>query len=361
MKDFQFPSNRSFLMQRTGDISQLAGAKRSILADGKAQGVEAVDIKTGTGFAFTVLPGRGMDIAWAEYKGAPVSYMSKTGVVSPAYYESSGGQWLRSFFAGLLTTCGLSNVGGPCEEDDPVLGIRQYGQHGRISNCAAEQVGVTQEWHGDDFLITVTGLMREACLFGENLTLRRTICAKLGENRLSVHDVIVNEGFAAQPLMILYHINFGYPILDEGSRFLCASSKIEPATEIAKSDMDRFSQMGAPEVGYRERVYFHEPIGDAGGQATAALINDRLELGAYVRFNTGQMSKLTQWKQLGAQEYVLGVEPGNCLSVGRVKQRERGDLETILPGEQRTFDVEIGILPDRDAIAQISQEVGSAA
>jgi len=53
---------RSELTARIGDPQQLAGARGSVLTDGKADGVRAVDVTTGTGFNFTVLPGRGMDI-----------------------------------------------------------------------------------------------------------------------------------------------------------------------------------------------------------------------------------------------------------------------------------------------------------
>lgn len=355
MQSFHFPKDRQFLLQRMGDISQLAGTKPYRLAAGKAQGVEAVDIKTGSGFAFTVLPGRGLDIAWADYRGVPIGYMSKTGVVAPAYYESDGMEWLRSFGAGLLTTCGLSNVGGPCQEDDPVLGTRHYGLHGRIANMAAEQVSVREAWEDDELVMTVSGYLREACLHGEHLTLRRTVTAKLGENRLRIHDEVENAGFSAQPLMLLYHINLGYPLLDDGSRFVCASREIVPAADIARDELEQYAMMGPPVIGALERVYFHAPSADADGMATVALINDRLEFGAYVRFNTGQLPRLTQWKQLGAAEYVLGIEPGNCLPISRAEHRTRGDLEMIRPGEQRVFDVEIGVLPDHEAIVEVEQ------
>ena len=197
----------------------------------------------------------------------PISYISKTGVVAPAYYESEGVEWLRSFFAGLLTTCGLSNVGAPCSEDDPVLGTRPYGLHGRISNMAAEQVGVREEWQGEDaLLMSVSGCLREACLHGENLTLRRTVSARLGENCLRIHDVVENAGFRARPLMLLYHINLGYPILDDGSRFLCRSRDIRPATELARAELADYARMSGPVVGAAERVYFHDPQADANGE-----------------------------------------------------------------------------------------------
>ena len=116
MKDFILRNDPQYLAERMGDLSQIAGVKRYTLAEGKAAGVEAVDVETGGGLCYTVLPGRGMDIARLTYKGVPVSFMSKTRVVGPQYYEPEGFNWMRSFFGGMLTTCGLSNAGIPCED-----------------------------------------------------------------------------------------------------------------------------------------------------------------------------------------------------------------------------------------------------
>ena len=357
MKEFTFPHDRKFLMQRMGDISQLAGIKRYVMSDGKAQGIDAADIRTGSGFSFTVLPGRGMDIAWADYRGTPIGYMAKTGMASPAYYETEGIEWLRTFFAGLLTTCGLCNAGGPCTDQDPLLGAQKFGLHGRISNMGADNVSVKEEWQGGKLVMTLSGRLRESYLHGPNLTLRREITARLGESRLCIHDVVENEGFTEQPLMLLYHINLGYPVLDDGSRLLCSSKEIHPSSDIAKRDLKIFNRMGKPAAGTPERVYFHKPNAKASGEVTAALVNDRLELGAYIRFNRKQLPWLTEWKQLSAAEYVVGVEPGNCLPIGRIEQRKRGDLQIIKPGEKRVFDVEIGVLPDKQAIAEVERRI----
>lgn len=350
MKSFDIPRDRSHLMQRLGDISQLAGVKRYELSDGKAKGVEAVDFWTGSGFTFTVLPGRGMDIAWAAYRGVPIGYMSKTGIASPAYYESEGFGWLRNFFAGLLTTCGLSNAGLPCSDEDALLGTEEHGLHGRISNMGADHVCVNEEWRGDELVLSVAGRLRESRLFGENLALSREVSSRMGGSRLWIRDVIANEGFNEQPVMILYHINLGYPLLDEGSRLVYNSGRIEANSAIAEAELDRHHLFGPPEAGAVERLYFHDPVADADRRVAVALVNDQLELGAYVRFNKDQLPNLVQWKQLGASEYVLGVEPANCLPVGRVQQRERGGLEILGPGEKKTIELEIGVLDGKEAI-----------
>lgn len=357
MKEFEIVKNREFLTKRMGDISQLAGVKRYELLDGKAKGIEAVDFRTGTGFNFTVLPGRGMDIAWADYKGVPVSYMSKTGVASPAYFEYDGMNWLRNFFAGLLTTCGLSNVGGPCEDEDPVVGKINYGLHGRISNMGADNVCVREEWLDGDFVMSVSGRLRESMLHCENLTLRREITAKLGQNSFTIRDTVENEGFLETPLMILYHINIGYPVLDEGSRFICSSNNIKPNDDLARTNIERYGLMQPPVGGTRENVYFHDVRTDDAGNTYAGILNDKLEVGVYVKFSKNQLHKLTQWKHLNEAEYVLGIEPGNCLPIGRKEAEKRGELEYIKPGDKKMFELEIGVLADGQQIDEFEKQV----
>jgi hypothetical protein len=359
MKEFKIKKDRAFLMKRMGDISQLAGVKRMEFTEGKAKGVESVDFKTGTGFNFTVLPGRGMDIAWADYRGVPISYMSKTGIVSPAYYESDGMGWLRNFFAGLLTTCGLSNVGGPCEHNDPVIGLEQHGLHGRISNMAAEHVCVKEEWQENEFIMTVSGRMRESRLHGENLTLTREVVTKLGQNSLTIHDVIENEGFSEKPLMILYHINIGYPVIDDGSRIVCNSQSKKPANPLAVEKLHLYDSIQSPTSGAMENVYFHDLKSGSDGTTLVGVINDSLEMGIYIQFNKNQLNNLTQWKQLSESEYVLGIEPANCIPQGREAARMQGELQTIKPGEIRKVDLEIGVLTDKQQIENFEKVVKS--
>ncbi|NEW85573.1 MAG: DUF4432 family protein, partial [Mariniphaga sp.] len=95
------------MLKYAGDFSQLFGIKEYTLAGGKAKGVKAFDIKTGSGLEFTVLSDRCLDIAGLSFKGINCSYISKTGIVSPEFYDESGIGFLRSFNAGFLTTCGL--------------------------------------------------------------------------------------------------------------------------------------------------------------------------------------------------------------------------------------------------------------
>ena len=340
---------KSFLMKRTGDISQFAGAKRYVLADGRAKGVEAVDIKTGTGFCFTILPDRGMDIAWTSYRGMPISYITKTGIVGPAYYEPGGLNWLRGFFAGMLTTCGLSNVGPSCRAEHRSLESEELGLHGRISYTPAENVCVQQKWEDGLFCMTVSGQMREGILHGEALYLTRTITAYLGQNKIHIHDVVTNENVRPQPLMILYHLNIGYPVLSANSRLLLNPEKTTQAVLGAETRED-YDKLQEPDADFLERLYFHDVIADKDGDVNAAMINDERQLGVYFKYKKSHLPKLSEWKMLSEAEYVVGIEPGNCIPTGRAEHEKNGDLEYLAPGESKEIDLEIGLLTNENEI-----------
>src|SRR3972149_2700198 len=148
---------RSDLLQRIGDISQIAGVRIMRLEDGSEEGVRLIEVRTGTGFRYNVLPSRGMDVSFAEYKGIPLSWRSCTRDVSPAFYEPAGDGWHRIFYGGMVITCGLTNVWAPCVDQGEELG-----RHGRISATLAESVYADGQWEGDEYHLIVQGKMREA-------------------------------------------------------------------------------------------------------------------------------------------------------------------------------------------------------
>ena len=340
-----------------GNISQIGGIRKYIFADGKAKGVEAVEIRTGAGLQFTVLPGRGMDIAWTEYRGCPINYMSKTGVVAPDYYESNGMNWLHNFFAGMLTTCGLLNVGGPQNIEHSVIGEREYGLHGRISNCAAEQVSVFEDWQDGEYVMKVSGLMREAVLHGEHLTLRREISTTLGSKEFKLKDTVSNLNVLPQEIMLLYHINVGYPLLDKNSRFISNSLEIVAQSKEAERDKEQVFKCDDPVLGMTERCYAHDMNANDNGIVKLAFINDELELGLALEYRKEQLPYFNQWKMLNEKEYVVGLEPGNCLPCGIIKAREKGMIQSILPDEQKEYEILFKILDGKDEIAKYEREI----
>ena len=330
------------LMKRVGDISQLAGARLCTLESGKAKGVAAVDVKTGSGLNFTVLPDRGMDIAWADYKGISLGYISKTGVVAPTFYDSNGLEFLRSFYGGLLTTCGLTYMGAPCVDEGKALGL-----HGKASNLPADDLCVTNEWVGDDFVMSIKGRIREAMVFSENITLTREITARIGESKFTIRDAIENCGYTAQPLMLLYHCNFGYPLLDESTELIMpGNSTVKGSNDESAKGIKECKVFSDPIHGYAEQVFYHDPATKEDGKVTATLFNKALGnngLSLNLTFNKKQLPYFVEWKQVGEGDYVVGLEPATWYTQGRCEARKRGELTFIEPGEIKNVELEIAV------------------
>jgi hypothetical protein len=339
---------RSELLEHVGDISQIAGVRVGELGDGFERGVRTADFRAGTGLEFTVLVDRGMDIAWANYRGAALSWRSATTAIHPAYHDAQGLGWLRGFQGGLLATCGLTYLGAPNVDQGQPLGL-----HGRASYLPATNFAYGGTWVGDEYEMWATGRLREAVVFGENMVLERRISSRLGETRLTIEDSVTNEGHQRTPQMLLYHANFGFPVVCKDTRLLVSSS-LEPRDAVAAPGLAEHDRFQPPTPGYQEQVFYHTPVTGPDGYAQAALVNrqfnDGQGIGAYIRFRTAELPRLVEWKMMGQGEYVVGLEPGTNWAGGRAAERAAGRLSYLEPGETRRFSVEIGVLASQAEI-----------
>jgi len=337
---------RQELAHLTPDITHLGGVRLCELADGSERGVRVAQFRTGSGFAFDVLLDRGMDIGHAEHNGRPISWQSAVGFSHPAYFQAEGlAGFLRTFHGGLMVGCGLDNVGLPNVDAGETLPL-----HGRLSNIPASHVSYGGEWVGDEYRIWVEGQVRQTIVFGANLLLTRRISTYLGSDKLLIEDTLENQGFARTPYQILYHCNFGFPLLSPDSE-LIIDSEVRPRDEEAKKGLDRYNRFDAPQPGYAEQVFYHLPKADHEGYANALLINRALQFGVHLRFRLAELPHMIEWKMMQQGMYVLGLEPANCWVEGRAKDRERGILRFLEPGEKVEFRVEIGVLTDAEAIS----------
>lgn len=355
MNEWKTFQDRKSCVSYYGNMKQIAGLRRCVLTDGKAKGVEAIDVKTGSGLEYTILPGRGMDLVDCRYKGMPISYLSKTGITSSAYYDPRENQWLKSFFAGMLTTCGISNAGPACYDENPFLGKIPYGLHGDISNTEADNVCAEEVWDEDVYQLKVSGRMFEGRLHGEHLSLRRNITSQLGEKKFWIRDVFQNEGNLSTPLMFFYHINIGYPILDKGAEFIAPFAVSWAEMEVSKKALSEFKTCFAPEDDFEEQQYFHEFHVNKDGQTAMALVNEKIRLGFYVKYTPGQLPYFAQWKVCRSGEYVFAFEPGNCHPIGRREQRKNGKLEILAPMEKKVVDMQLGILEGKEEIEEFKK------
>ncbi len=339
-------SKKDFL-KHFGDSSQYASAIPVELDYGTATGIKATFVKTGTGLEYMVLPGRALDIAYASYKGFALGWISKTNIVNPKYYEADGKKWLRNFYGGLLTTCGLTYMGAPCVDNGESLGL-----HGRVSNAEAYDVAVKNDWIEDDLFLSISGKVRETMVFGENLVMSRKISSKAGASEISIETSVENFGFESQPLMLLLHINFGFPLVSSDSAIYGIIKSIAPRDEIAARDdgVANFNNFHQPTHLYQEKVFFIEFGANKSGDTELLLYNKKLQLGVSERYNLKELPYFTMWKQMGESDYVLGLEPGTAYPLGRDKIRERGELMIIKPGEVKQFDLKLSVIEGQEAI-----------
>lgn len=357
MKDWRPDGERASCVRHYGNMRQLCGLKRYVFVDGRAGGAEAIDVETGGGLRFTVLPGRGMDISELRYRGVPIAYLTKAGVGAATLYDPVGDGWLKNFFAGMLTTCGLTNAGPASKGDLGILRDVPLGLHGAISNTPADNVCAREEWIDGAYRLTVSGRMEEGRLHGEHLELRRTIETGLGERSLRVTDTFTNVGEVDQMLMFFYHINIGHPLLGPDARFCAPVRHIRAETPHAKAGLAEYAKCGAPRPGYLEQQFFLELGADAEGGTLCALVNDALELAVYLKYNLRELPCLAEWKVLRDAEYVLAFEPGNCHAVGREEQIRRGAQEMLAPMQTRYAHYEIGIADGPEAVAALEAEI----
>jgi hypothetical protein len=335
-------STRAELKPYIGSMDQLARIRTSVLDDGRGRGIRMADIDNGSGLRFSVLIDRGMDIGDASFDGVPFAYMTPVGLVNPAHFESDGFRWLRSFGGGLLAGCGLRHAGSP-EAEDGMRADGPLGLHGRLSNTPAETVSVTQGWVDGSYRLSISGVVREVSFYGENLELVRTISTALGDNSITVTDVVSNRGVRPSPLMVLYHINVGFPLLGDSAVLDARVERTTPRNADAAKGIGDWARCQSPTSGYAEQCFYHDIAAGADGMARMTLRNPEAAMAIEIAYRKAELPFFTQWKMMGEQEYVMGLEPGNCHPEGQAAEKAMGTLKTIAPDETVTFKTVISL------------------
>jgi hypothetical protein len=354
--------DRAELLRPIGRLEQIASVRLVTLGDGVERGVRVIEFRTGSGFAFDVIVDRAFDVGRCELNGRPLSWLSGAGFAGPWFYEAEGLGFFRSFGGGLLTTGGLEHALFPTEDTAeqyhyPAKETETYGLHGRISNRPARLIGYGERWEGEECVLWAEGEVLQAAVFGEHLLLRRRIEARVGDSHLSIHDEVENVGYDLTPHMYLYHVNVGFPVVDEGAQLLAPATSVAARGDYPPEGYDRFD---APEPGYVEQVFEHELAAEHDETVPVAIVNRDLGLGAYQLYNRAQFPHHFVWRMLGEGTYVVGIEPSTNRTAGRLDARARGELIQLRAGEKRSYDLELGALDGADAIEEFAARVNSS-
>jgi Domain of unknown function (DUF4432) len=151
----------------------------------------------------------------------------------------------------------------------------------------------------------------------------------MGEGRVEVRDRTTNVGDHAVEAPLLYHVNLGWPLWDEGARVVSDGTDIVPRDRDAAAH--EFGIAPAPAT-QPERVWEH--VGATG----AEIVNDEIGLRVTVE---SDLPRLWQWVDPAPGTYALGIEPSNCSVLGRAHDRAAGTLPVLEPGGERSTSVVI--------------------
>ena len=343
-----------------GGAASTWSVRKRTLTGGLRHGVEIVEVTAGA-LRVTLLPTRGMGIWKAWWGDLEIGWQSPVrGPVHPNFVpltEPSGLGWLAGFDE-LLCRCGLESNGAP-EWDEH--GRLLWPLHGRIANLPAHELAVTID--GDTGEIAVRGVVDEARLFGRKLRLISTTTVRVNEPRISVRDEVIGRSAETGRFELLYHVNFGRPLLEEGSRLHVPVRELAPRDERARRRLHEWSECGAPEPGRPEEVFFGELNAGADGRTRALLAGPRGDLGASLLWDATALPCFALWKnpQRAEDGHVVGLEPGTNFPNRRSFEKLRGRVVALAPGESRHFALDLEIHPDRASVAKAVAEVARMA
>lgn len=342
---------------------------QTTLHGGKQEGVELIRIDNGK-LAITVIPTRGMNILGVESDDVTLGWDSPVkDVVHPQYVdlESRGGLgWLEGFNEWMVR-CGLEFAGHPGldkfvtntgDEAEMMLTL-----HGKIGNIPATSVGI----HIDEkapHRIRVRGVVHERLFYGPKLKLTTEVSTVPGSSEFRISDSVTNEGAFEQEFQLIYHGNFGAPLLGKGSKVHVAAKEIAPMNEHAGKAIDNWATYKGPTKGFIEEVYLFEPVANSEKLTMAVLQNRDGSKGVSMQWSTAELPYLTVWKNTAATAdgYVTGIEPATGYPFNRSVERAAGRVPELAPGATRKFTLDFalhaGAKDVRTAVESVSKLQG---
>lgn len=310
------------ILSYVGDIAQAAYIIPYQYLFGPESGSKSCEINNGK-ICMTVLLDKGMDIYNLSHQSDNISFLTKNGNHSPYLCHTDAFRFENCFNAGFLYTCGPDNTGGA--RNHTVT-------HGTQNSTPASNISFYTGWEGDDYILRLSGTIKNTALFKQNLEVIRTIATKYGSDEFEISDTLINRGFHSEEYVYLYHFNIGYPMLQQGAFLDGDFLKTEPRDEEAAKGVDVYNLMEAPAPDYDEQVFFHTmKKGDVGIELKNKILNKKLR----ISFNSEKLPYALEWKSMRSGDYALGIEPATSTITDKFKK------SIILPQEEIIFKFKI--------------------
>ena len=220
---------------------------------------------------------------------------------------------------GFLFTCGPDHIRHP----EPIGGglPGKYPLHGSFSSHPATIVSTTAE-NGD---AECRAVVDTALADGGRARLERFYRMDGASGEVHLQDRVTNTGSHGFPAMLMYHMNIGAWLLDDGTRL--SGAMLEGG--------------GFPYAfGEPDGGIFCVAAGDSGDGFAEVRLGPIKAIGGRtlkVCFATDTLPFLQVWRNQAAPANVLGIEPVSHRWEGRAALAERGELKNLAPGESCTY------------------------
>lgn len=365
------PFSRDELARRVGDFSQVYGVDLLAYQDGLERALRVLRFRTGSGLSFDVLVDRAMDLAGMTYRGVPIGWQSPAGFRHPWLHEvdaEDGLGWMRSF-SGMMNTCGLDHVMAATEDTAehycyPDRRRVFHGLHGRVSYLPARLAAYGERWDGDRCFLYAEGVIRQAAMYAENLVLERRIEVEVGTDTVRIRDRVSNPGFYATPHLLLYHVNLGWPVVDEATRLVAPIEATPFTTHDPKASKFGPIEQGAPQSHFFQQVYEHRVTAEPDGTAHAALVNDDFEtptgergVGLEIAWDQRALPAFFQWQNLQEGNYVVAMEPATVHGGNREDWKARGEIRILEHGDCWNYALDITPHAGKGAIEDLKKRL----
>lgn len=332
------------LYRYVGNLQQMAYVRKVTCEEGRSSGLRMYEVKNGC-MEYQLMCDKCLDMAGLSYKGINMNFLSKPGLQGRNHYDTNGQEALRSIMGGMFFTAGLENICAPYKNE-----TGDYPMHGRIRTTPAEELSSSQEWTKDGLVLKVSGTMREAELFGENMVLRRSIETIVGTKSIKITDEVENEAYRDEPLMLLYHINLGYPFLKPETMLFIPTRSVTARDDDAKGHEASYDVMDEPKENEPEYVFIHDMKQTEDNRSWVIAVNEELGLGLKIEYDTTNLPYFMEWKSTAAGDYVIGLEPSNSSVYGRGYHEKNGDLHMLKPFEKEKNELVFTILDGQEEI-----------
>lgn len=328
---------------KLSNLRQIGGIETSIIDNGPERGTRIAWVNTGSGLIYKLLLDRCMDIGEAYFNGIGLAWIGASGFKYLPPQERQADNWLENFGGGLLSTCGLSNIGNS--------EINEHGTqflNGSINRQACELEAIVQPRFENNGRMLISSITREQQAFGYQFSLQRTIESFIGSPCIKLKDKVTNIGAYKVPHMLLYHCNFGWPLIDKDATIFWNGTAISRG--LTKGDAI-FNQAGCNDfrdpiaaIGTQaEACGYIEQIAEQDGYCHCGIINPNLGVKLTISFIKSQLPWLTNWQHWVHKNYVVGLEPGTNPPLGQTKAKENNQLIYLEPGEVREYEISFAV------------------